>query len=366
MSRVRSSCSSRVMASGWRAATGGFAGTVPLLTAAWQPAPPDGGASGFARATSAGTSTCRPTRLWPCLAGCAFGSTSLPAPPVRGRLEALRLDAGGRRDRGDLDGPRRRRPRGGRSGGEQVERSTPRPRRLHVCPNRGNSIGTDASSAPCEGRRTSPRPFPVAPRGSRRGVRRRSGADGDVPWAWREAGRRGRCSSMGTNRPAFDRLTTGRAAIFTGGRPRPAARPPRRLALGAVRGRRVRRRSAPGTWLGRVPVDVTPPIRPTTRPRGGRAGRRGRRRSRRRGLTPGTAKALKGMRYPLLKHPGARGRRCRSGPARSRRPGRAPRARRHRRPRQCRREAERPPPREPAARPDSLQNPGHVSSADGP
>ena len=36
------------------------------------------------------------------------------------------------------------------------------------------------------------------------------------------------------------------------------------------------------------------------------------------------------------------------------------------RPRQCRREAERPPPREPAARPDSLQNPGQVSSADGP
>ena len=33
----------------------------------------------------------------------------------------------------------------------------------------------------------------------------RTGADGDVSMAWREAGPRGRCSSMGTNRPASTR-----------------------------------------------------------------------------------------------------------------------------------------------------------------
>ena len=71
----------------------------------------------------------------------------------------------------------------------------------------------------------------------------RTGADGDV-----SMGLGGKLGGGGGVRrwdePArFDQVTTGRAAIFTGGRPRPAARPPRRLALGAVRGRRVRRRS---------------------------------------------------------------------------------------------------------------------------
>ncbi len=55
----------------------------------------------------------------------------------------------------------------------------------------------------------------------------------------------------------FDQVTTRRAVIFTGGQPSPAARPPRRLALGAVRGRRVRRRRgasaapAPDAWTPR-------------------------------------------------------------------------------------------------------------------
>ena len=50
--------------------------------------PAGGGVDGFARATSAGASTCRPTRLWPRLAGCASGSTAGPAATVSGRLEA--------------------------------------------------------------------------------------------------------------------------------------------------------------------------------------------------------------------------------------------------------------------------------------
>ena len=43
---------------------------------------------GFARATSAGTSTRRVTYLWPRLVGCAAGSMAGPAAAMPGRLEA--------------------------------------------------------------------------------------------------------------------------------------------------------------------------------------------------------------------------------------------------------------------------------------
>ena len=61
MSRVRWSCSSWLMASGWRTATGGFASTVEVLRAKGTAGPPSGGGDGFAREASAGTSD-RPAR----------------------------------------------------------------------------------------------------------------------------------------------------------------------------------------------------------------------------------------------------------------------------------------------------------------
>ena len=67
----------------------------------------------------------------------------------------------------------------------------------------------------------------------------RTGPDGDVSMGLAGSWAAGAVLVDGDeNRLRFDQVTTGRAAIFTGGRPVPAARPPRWRALGAVRGRR--------------------------------------------------------------------------------------------------------------------------------
>ena len=70
----------------------------------------------------------------------------------------------------------------------------------------------------------------------------RTGADGDVSMGPAGSWAAGAVRVDGDEPARFDQVRTGRAAIFTGGRPVQTARPPRRMVLGAVRGRRGRRR----------------------------------------------------------------------------------------------------------------------------
>ena len=88
----------------------------------------------------------------------------------------------------------------------------------------------------------------------------RTGADGDVTMAWGEAGPRGGARRMGTNRTRFDQVTTKRAVIFTGGQPVRLPDHRDELALGAVRGRRGRRRSgapaAPAPLMRDAEADI--------------------------------------------------------------------------------------------------------------
>ena len=72
----------------------------------------------------------------------------------------------------------------------------------------------------------------------------RTGEDGDVSMGLAGSWAAGAVLVDGDEPARFDQVTTGRAAIFTGGMPVHLPDPPRRLALGrAVRGRRGRRRS---------------------------------------------------------------------------------------------------------------------------
>ena len=88
VSRVRSTFSSWLMASGMKSSHRGFAGTVQVLSARGRRTVWRGRERVRAGDIGPVTSTRRPTALWPRLAGCASGSTSGPAAAVPDRLEA--------------------------------------------------------------------------------------------------------------------------------------------------------------------------------------------------------------------------------------------------------------------------------------
>ena len=71
----------------------------------------------------------------------------------------------------------------------------------------------------------------------------RTSADGDVSMGLAGSWAAGAVLVEGDESARFDQVTTGARRHLHGLAARPAARPPRRRALGAVRGRRVRRRS---------------------------------------------------------------------------------------------------------------------------
>ena len=71
----------------------------------------------------------------------------------------------------------------------------------------------------------------------------RTGPDGEVSMGLAGSWAAGAVLVDGDEPARFDQVTTRRAVIFHGRPARPPDRPPRRLALGAVRGRRGRRRS---------------------------------------------------------------------------------------------------------------------------
>ena len=70
----------------------------------------------------------------------------------------------------------------------------------------------------------------------------RTGPDGEVSMGLAGSWAAGAVLVRWDEPARFKQVTTRRAVIFTGGQPVRLPEPPRRLALGAVRGRRVRRR----------------------------------------------------------------------------------------------------------------------------